>query len=92
MADQRRLYLLISDTLGSEGKAVESQKVSFRVIFGYVIWYKRAVDGCLQHQSAVSESAIGLAPSPGRLYTGNSTNHCAGVFSTPHVSLVMCQV
>lgn len=28
VADQRRLYLLISDTLGSEGKAVESQKVS----------------------------------------------------------------
>ena len=27
VADQRRLYLLISETLGGETKAVESQKV-----------------------------------------------------------------
>ena len=36
MADQRRLYLLISDTLGSEGKAVESQKVSFHRVFVFL--------------------------------------------------------
>lgn len=45
--DQRRLYLLISDTLGSEGKAVESQKVSLQCRLSSPLEvFARASDRC----------------------------------------------
>lgn len=49
VADQRRLHLLISDTLGSEGKAVESQKVSLHRLFTLleIYIYKRTINGSL---------------------------------------------
>lgn len=41
MADQRRLYLLISETLGAESKAVESQKVRLILLFYPVAYTDR---------------------------------------------------
>ncbi|CAM9603571.1 unnamed protein product [Ectocarpus sp. 6 AP-2014] len=61
VADQRRLYLLISDTLGSEGKAVESQKFLMK----YLATYDGATTAELAEvKAAAVRGCIGAVKSP----------------------------
>lgn len=54
MADQRRLYLLISETLGAESKAVESQKVRLILLFYPVAYTDRPWSFCAVLSAIVS--------------------------------------